>query len=80
MKYGCAKHGVSLERDCYAEQFAEPKDLKFNYIVKIDDWCIDEDESPHKLASRLRKKAERINKIVQFLERKQSSNHVLGRS
>lgn len=71
MKYNKAdKTGVSLIRDCYAEQFADPGDIKFNYIVDRDGDCIDEDESPIKLADRLRALAKRLNTIASFLDRK----------
>ena len=59
MKYGHEIDGIKLDRDCYAEQFAEPGDIRFNYIVTSDGDCVAEDENPQRLAKYLERKAKR---------------------
>jgi len=72
MKYGVEVDRVELNKDCYAEHFAEPGDLKYNYQVFIDGDCIDEDSDKIAMAKRLRKLADRLVKIANFLDRKRT--------
>ncbi len=69
MRYGgFSKSGVQLNRDCYAEHFAEPGDLKFNYSVSIHGDCIAENEDRKALAKELKLIAERLMKIAVHLK------------
>lgn len=64
------KSGIKIERECYAEQFAEPGDIKFNYLVMDWNQCIDEGKDPQELAKRIELKANRLNQIARFLRKK----------
>ena len=72
MKYGHVdkKTGISLERDIYAEHFAEPGDLKTHYTVRFYGLTILEQNDPQKLADQLMKVNERLYMIAQFLRSK----------
>ena len=67
MKYGHEIDRVELIRDCYAEQFAEPGDLKYNFIVKLYGSTIIEEHSPQKLGKELKRIAKRLDSIANFL-------------
>lgn len=70
MKYGQEdSSGVKVERDCYAEQFADPGSAKFNYMVSVGGDVIDEDEDPRKLAERINALGSRLVAIARQLER-----------
>lgn len=69
MKYGKSQHGVELMRDCFAEQFADPGDIKFNYIVKIYNEYFDEDQDTQALAKRLSRIADQLLITARFLKR-----------
>lgn len=70
MKYGemHTASGVSVHRDVYAEQFAEPGDLKYNYWVEIHGDCIAESESREHLATQLRRICKRLQGIANSLD------------
>lgn len=59
-----------LERDVYAEQFADPSDIKSNYMVRLHGEVIDEDEDKLALAKRLYDYSDRFIKIANFLKGK----------
>lgn len=69
MKYNHPIHGIELKRDCYAEQFAEAGDIKFNYMVSCFGTTIMEDESPQTVAKWLFMAARRLEKMAHFLEK-----------
>lgn len=70
MKYGKELYGVSLERDSYAEHFAEPGDVIDNYMVFMNGDCILESENPRELARDLKLVSKRLEVIARFLEKK----------
>jgi hypothetical protein len=70
MRYGKEVNGVKLERDVFADQFAEPGDVRTNYMVYLHLDVIDEDEDKKALAKRLLKYADRLVKIANFLNGK----------
>lgn len=67
VKYNHDIHGIELKRDCYAEQHAEPRDVKFNYMVTVYGECIGEGEDPHLLGRALKNHAKRLATISRFL-------------
>jgi hypothetical protein len=75
MKYGHEdkKTGIGLYRDCYAEQFADPGDIKSTYSVRIHGDLILEGQDPVKLAKELMKINDRLYVIADFLRRKGAS-------
>lgn len=77
MKYGSDKYGVALNRDVYAEHFADSVDIKIDYMVHFHDHCVDEDKNPKALAKRLRQYSKRLLQIANFLDkigRKKNAN------
>lgn len=74
MKYNEVIDGVKLEKDVWAEQFADPGDIKQNYMVSINGEFIDEDLNSSELADRLLLIADRLTKIANFLNRIKSKN------
>ena len=72
MRYGHVdkKTGIELDRDVYADHFAEPGDIKTNYMIRIHGDTILEGSDPIKLANQLMKMYERLYMISDFLRRK----------
>ena len=71
MQYGKEdkKTGIGLSRDVYAEHFAEPGDIKTNYMITFSGDVLLEGEDPKKLADQIMKINERMYKIADFLRR-----------
>ena len=71
MKYGHVdkRTGISLDKDVYAEHFADPGDIKINYMIKFYGDTIIEEENPKKLAADLMKMGERFYILANFLNR-----------
>jgi hypothetical protein len=70
MKYRQEVKGVMLEKSVYAEQFAEPGDIKIDYTVRLHGDVIDEDVDKKALATRLLGYSDRLIKIANFLKGK----------
>jgi hypothetical protein len=62
--------GVELDRDVYAEQFADPGDIITNYKVSLSGDVILESEDRLELARDLVAIAKRFEMIAKFLRRK----------
>ncbi len=63
------KASIGLSRDCYAEQFADPGDIRFNYMVTHHGEVILEDENPRKLAKQVYAMIERLHVIYAHLNK-----------
>lgn len=70
MKYGFEdKSGLGLNRDVYAEQFADPGDIKTKYILTFCGDCLLESKDPQVLAKNIYKMIERLHTIRDHLRR-----------
>lgn len=71
MKYGHEdkKAGIGLSRDVYAEQFAEPGDIKTNYMVTHHGEVMLESENPEQLAKEVYAMIERLHTVYSHLNR-----------
>jgi hypothetical protein len=71
MRYGYVdkKTGISLDKDVYAEHFAEPDDIKTNYMIKLYGDVILEGEDSKALSRDIMNVIERLHMVADFLRR-----------
>ena len=72
MKYGQEdkKSGLGLSRDVYAEHFAEPGDIKTNYMLTFHGDVLLENEDSKNMADDIYSMIERLHTIRNFLIKK----------
>lgn len=71
MKYNSKdkKTGIALKRDVFADQFAEPNDIRINYMITMYDDILIEGENTKELAKNVYNIIERLHIIYSHLNK-----------
>lgn len=74
VKYGEELYGLGVCRDAYADHFAEPDDIKVNYMLTFYGDVLHECEHLPALSSEIEKMVKRLTEINKFLKREEKKN------